>query len=404
MARATDRMTDAAVRNAKPRATAYKLSDGGGLYLLVTPDGGRYWRLKYRHGGRERLLALGVYPEVPLKAARQRRADARALLARGTDPSAARKDAKRKAAAPTFADVTHQWLAAQAMAASTRQERERILERDILPALGGKAIDALTRQDVLAMARRLEARGANYLARRAVQICGQICRYARVHGMRHDNPAEDVTAALAPHTPRHHACVPESELQGLLARVRNYHGDDVTRLGLHLLALTFLRTQELTRAEWSEFDLERRVWTVPAERTKMRRPHVVPLSRQAMEVLAELRALAPRSRFVLPGKKPGAPISQNTLLYALYRMGYRTRMTGHGWRTAASTVLNGAREAGLHAFGPDVIEAQLAHQDRNAIRRAYNRAEYLPERTAMMQWWADYLDASVAKGAGSTPG
>lgn len=392
------RLTDAEVRNARPADRPYRLFDGQGLYLEVHPSGGKYWRMKYRYAGKERRLAIGVYPEVGLRAARQVVSQAREQLARGVDPSQAKQEDKRRrriAAVNTFEAVAREWYGKRVHTWAPTHARDvlRRLERNIFPALGARPVDEVDPPEVLAAIRGIEARGAYDLAHRVLGVCGQVFRYAVATGRCTRDPTPDLRGALTPHKAQHQAAVRPEELPALLEAIGTYDqvGDRQTQLALYLLALTFVRTSELIGATWDEIDLEAGLWVVPAERTKARREHLVPLSRQVVDILRELRLIAAGSHYVLPGRSRDKSISNNTLLYALYRIGYKGRMTGHGFRAVASTILN------EHGFRADVIERQLAHCERNEVRGAYNRAEYLRERRQMMQWWADYLDNMVDK-------
>lgn len=399
-------LTASAIRNAKPGASARRLFDSLGMYLEIAPSGGRWWRLKYRHGGKEKRLSLGVYPAVSLAEARERRDDARRLLAAGIDPSAQRKADKRDAAirdANSFEAVAREWHAKRSKKLEPRSAAKvwRRLEADLFPDLGATPIKEIEPPALLAAVRKVEARGAHDLAHRVLSIAGQVFRYAVAEGRCERNPSGDLRGALTEHTVRNQSAVKPEELPELLRAIDGYPniGDKQTALALRLLCLTFVRTTELIGATWEEFrDLEGEAptWKVPAERMKMKAEHVVPLSSQAVAILRELRAIGGGSRYVLPGRDPDKSISNNTLLFALYRLGYKGKMTGHGFRAVASTALN---ETGWHS---DVIERQLAHKERNRVRGAYNRAEYLPERRKMMQAWADMVDA-YAKGADVVP-
>ncbi len=396
-------LTATAIRNTKPADKPIRLFDGGGMYLEVSPAGGRWWRLKYRFVGKEKRLSLGVYPEVSLAEARSRREDARKLLAAGIDPSDQRKAAKREAEGReinSFEAVAREWYGKQAhvWVAHHASDVLRRLESNLFPEIGSEPIAEVTAPMLLAAVRKIEHRGAHDLAHRVLQVASQVFRYGVATGRCQRDPAPDLRGALTPHKSKHQAAVAPEELPALLRAIDGYGelGDKLTAYALRLLVLTFVRTNELIGAEWSELDLDSAIWIIPATRMKMRSEHVVPLSRQAIEVLREIRAMGCCSRYAFPGRNPDKPISNNTMLFALYRLGYKGKMTGHGFRAVASTILN---EAGFRA---DVIERQLAHSERNEIRGAYNRAEYLPERRKMMQQWADMLDA-LAQGAQVIP-
>lgn len=394
-------LTDTRCRAATAEGRAVKRHfDAGGLYLEATAAGGRYWRWKYRHQGREKRLAFGTYPEVSLAAARRARDEARKLLAGGTDPGEARKAAKRHAAAAadlSFESVARRWWGDWRANKTDRHAGYmlRRLECDAFPDLGAKRVDALAAPDFSRMAKRIEARGVGELPRRVLEACGQVMRYAVAHGLCERNPVADLKPAdvFKPRRKENFARIDARELPELLRKIEAYAGGPFTRLGMKLLALTFVRTGELIGARWQEFDLDRAEWRIPAERMKMREPHIVPLARQAIEVLRCLREFhgaerATGAALVFPGERDHArPMSNNTILKALERMGYKARMTGHGFRGLASTILH------EHGFRHDVIELQLAHAERNKVSAAYNWATCLPDRRELMQAWADHLDA-----------
>ncbi len=390
-------LSDATVRNAKPKSKPYKIADGEGLFLLVTPSGSKYWRLKYFFGGKEKLLALGVYPEITLTEARERRSQARKMLAHGSDPGELKKEAKRQAtlkAANSFEAIAAEWLDKRNhhLSGSTREVKLQRLEAYILPKLGAKPIADISAADVLAMLRTLERRGTHEVARRVMQITGQVFMYAIATGRAERNPVPDLRGAIQTPVVGHYAYLKESELPEFLKNLETYDGHPQTRLALKILLLTFVRTTELRAAEWSEINWDKAEWRIPAERMKMKELHIVPLSSQAVASLRELQKLSGNRQYVFPNShNPSTFMSENTMLYALYRMGYHSRTTGHGFRSTASTILN------EHGYRPDVIERQLAHSERNNVRAAYNHAEYLAERRQMMQWWADYLDEVAAK-------
>jgi len=399
-------LSDVKVRNAKPSDRPQRLWDSGGLYLEVSPSGGKLWRLKYRVGGKEKVLALGKWNAVSLAEAREKRDAARKLLAQKIDPAEQRRADKREAAgraANSFEVVAREWFAKRKGQWTPHHAKDvlRRLERNLFGDLGSRPIAEIKPSEVLAVVRKMDDRGAHDLAHRMLQVASQVFRYGKVTERCEHNPAADLHEALTPSKPRNQPAVKPEELPALLRDIERYDqiGDLQTKLALKLLALTFVRTGEMIGAEWPEFHLDKHepIWIVPAERMKMRTEHVVPLSRQAVRLLGELRSLSGDSRYVLPGRDNGKPISNNTLLGALYRLGYQGRMTGHGFRAVASTVLN---ESGR--FRPDVIERQLAHCERNDVRGAYNRAEYVDERRKMMQWYADKLE-ELARGGDVVP-
>jgi integrase len=393
-------LSDTAVRRATSGAKRRKLFDAHGLYVIVARTGSKWWRFKYRFGGKEKLLALGTYPEVSLKAARERCHEARRKLAAGIDPSAERKAAKGALVAREtggFETVAQEWFKkfSASWAPSHAKVVIRRLERDVFPWLGGRPVGQIGAPELLAMLRRVESRGALETAHRIHQVCGQVFRYAIATGHAQRDPSADLRGALPPVPEKHRAALTRpADVAGLMRAVADYRGSFVTRCALRLAALTFVRPGELRRAEWSEFDLEGATWRIPAARMKMRTEHIVPLSRRAVEILFELKPLTGGGRYVFPGARTTSrPMSENAILAALRRMGYApAEMTGHGFRTIASTLLN---ELG---WPRDAIERQLAHAERDGVRDAYNHAEYLAERRRMMQAWADYLDGLAAGG------
>jgi integrase len=399
-------LTATAIRNAKPTSTIRRIYDSRGLYLELAPAGGKWWRLKYRVAGREKRISLGTFPEVSLAEARERCNGARRLLASGVDPSTRRQTEKRDASlrqANSFAAVALEWQKKMAGSWTERHADDvrRRLESNLFPDLQARPIAEISAPELLAAVRKVEGRGAHDLSHRMLGVAGQVFRYAIATHRCERDPSRDLRGALTPHKARHQAAIKPDELPALLLAIDEYPkiGDLQTALALRLLCLTFVRTSELIGVEWSEFtNLEGAAptWEIPAERMKMKAAHIVPLSRQAVAVLRQLRELAGESRFVLPGRNPEKPISNNTMLFALYRLGYRGRMTGHGFRAVASSALN---EAG---FRPDVIERQLAHKEPNKVRAAYDRAEHLPQRRKMMQQWGDMVDA-YRRGAAVVP-
>jgi integrase len=383
-------LTDISIKAAKPAAKPVKLFDAGGLFLIVTPAGGKWWRLKYRFQGRAKTLSLGTYPLVGLKDAREKRDELRRQLARGIDPGVVRKACK-ESQANTFEALALEWHA-KFKHTWTAEHAERIrarLKADVFPWLGAKSIRDITAPELLAVVRRIEARGALDTAHRALANCGQVFRYAIATGRAERDPSGDLRGALPSVKPKHHASITDTKAIGALLRaIDGYQGHFVTRCALQLAPLVFVRPGELRAAEWVEFDLDNAEWRIPASRMKMRTTHVVPLSRQAVAILRELHPLTGRGKYVFPSLRTGdRPMSENTINAALRRLGYdKGEMTGHGFRSMASTLLN---EQGWHH---DAIERQLAHVERNAVRGAYNYAEHLPERRRMIQAWADFLD------------
>lgn len=383
-------LTEVAVRSAKPAAKDTKVFDERGLYLLVCANGSKLWRLKYRFAGREKLLSFGPYPDVGLKQAREHREAARKLVAGGIDPSLHRKREKA-AQIKTFEAVASEWLALQAKSLTENtlsRERSR-LERFIFPHLGNRPITQITPPELLAALRRIELRGTNESAHRTRSICSRVFRYAVATGQAERDCTTDLRGALPPVTGGHFAAITEpAKIGELLRAIDRYIGQPSTAYALRLAPYVFVRPGELRRAEWREFDLNTAEWRIPGERMKAGEPHLVPLSRQASDLLRALCPITGHGRYLFPSLRgSGRPISDNTINAALRRLGYDAdEMTGHGFRSMASTALN---EQGWH---PDLIELQLAHAERNKVRGAYNRAQRLAERRQMMQAWADYLD------------
>ncbi len=393
------KLTDALLRSLKEPGKHF---DGAGLYFQLTQAGGRYWRLKYRRpNSKENVLALGVYPSVGLKEARTRAADARKLLDEGNDPGELRKAAKAQAkhdASNSLRVVAEDWMEHQAdkWTDETRGRIKSRLERDIFPTLGARAMASIQPGEVLAAVKLIEARGAGDQAGRTLQSVKAIYRWARVHGRIEINPMLDLVPGevLKPRQVQHRAALPEQEVPEFLARLSAYAGDPHTKHALQLLMLTAVRPGEVRGARWEEFDLEAGLWIIPAARMKARTEHRVPLSRQALDVLKSMRSYSGGRDLVFPSPVyPSKPLSDNTLNFAMRRMGYQGSATAHGFRSLFSTVAN---ESGK--WSPDAIERQLAHVERNQVRAAYHRSTYLKDRIRLMQWWADYLDDRKAAG------
>jgi len=388
------RLTATQVKEAKPLKKEYDLRDTESLYLTVSPAGSKWWRFRYRFRGEERRTGLGTYPEVSLKEARTRRDEIRALARRGIDP---RAEAQRAQATNKQADQnTFQFVASLFIesriakwTASYRVKLQRSLETDIYPYLGSRPIREITRAELLACLERIETeRGAIDMAKRVCQRCSMVFKYAIDMQLCDHNVARDVPRSLSHRKVSHYSALRATDLPDFVPALLGYEGEQHTRLAMRLLLLTFVRTNELRFATWDEVSFELARWDIPAARMKARESHLVPLSRQALDILRELKELnVDGSKYVFPQTfNVKKPMSENTILFALYRMGYKGRTTGHGFRTLASTTLNEAR------FPPDAIEAQLAHRETNSSRAAYNRASWLLEREVMMQAWADYLD------------
>lgn len=401
------------VKNAKPGDKPQKLFDGGGLYLLVQPTGGRLWRLKYRFGGKEKLVSLGTYPDISLKEARERRDKARQDLAQGIDPSSKRKaekSSKAELAANSFEAVAREWHLTIHTAKVSEGHAARTLvrlEQDVFPWIGPDPIASIRAPKLLETLRRIEARGAIETAHRALQACGQVFRYAVATGRAERNPAADIQGALQPVIVKHMPAITDPKRVGeLLRSIHGYEGLPVTRAALQLAPLVFVRPGELRKAEWSEFDLEEALWRIPSDRMKrtkaqkaMGPPHLVPLPRQAVEILRDLHPLTGHGQYVFPSLRTGErPMSDNAVLSALRRMGYpKEEMTGHGFRAMARTML-----AERLNIDEAIIEAQLAHSVKDSLGRAYNRTEFVEQRRNMLQTWADHLD-TLRKGADVVP-
>lgn len=391
-------LTDSSIKAFRNSTHAVKLTDEKGLFLAINPNGSKLWRVRYRFAGREQLLALGAYPDVSLKEARQRRDAIRRQVAAGIDPSAARKAAKAASAGDgCFKALALEWYRqfSPHWALTHARKIYRRLEVDILPWIGQRTITDITAPELLVCLRRIQARGSLETAHRALQNLSQIFRYAIATGRAVRDPAADLRGALPPVKITHFPTITDPKAIGtLLADIDGYQGSFVTRCALALAPLLFVRPGELRQAEWTEFNLAQREWRIPGPKMKMRQEHVVPLARQAITILENLHPLTGKGRYLFPGlRTPTRPMSENTVNAALRRLGYtQNQLTGHGFRSMASTLLN---ERG---WNRDAIERQLAHAERNKVRAAYNRAEHLPERRKMMQAWADYLDGLKAGG------
>jgi len=390
-------LTDTRVKTAKPQDKIFKLTDERGLHLSVYPNGSKLWQMRYRFEGKQKTASIGKYPEVSLAEAREKRDQMRKQVANEIDPVEAKrvnKQVKKFAQENSFEAVARAWYASWAAARSPRHAEYvlRRLEADVFTVIGKRPISEVKAPELVAMMKAIEKRGALDIAKRAFQTTGQVFRYAIAHALADRNPTADVKPSdvLASRRKENYARVDAKELPNLLRKIEGYQGTPVTRLAIKLLALTFVRTGELIGAKWEEFDLEAAEWRIPAERMKMRTPHIVPLSKQAIQILQVLHGVTGHSKFLFPGERDHAKqISNNTILKALERMGYKGRMTGHGFRGLASTILH------EKDFNHQHIELQLAHQERNQISASYNHAKYLTQRTKMMQWWADYLDMQL---------
>ena len=389
------RLTDVFLRKVKPTDKVQKHSDGGGLFLQVTPAGGKLWRMAYRFGGKQKMLSFGVYPHVSLKDARQKRDEAKSQLAAGIDPSLHKKAVKaaaKIAGKNTFEAVAREWIDKRKgfWSASHGVRTLAILENDIFSAIGTKPIKQITAPELLTELRKIEGRGAIDAAHRTLQVCGTVFRYAIATGRAERDTAADLRGALSPVKSGNFASITDPKTIGILLRdIDECSGHFIVTAALRMVPYVFVRPSELRNAEWSEFDFAKREWRIPAARMKMKQPHIVPLSKQVLSILEDLQRYTGHTPFLFSSQhKNSAPICDSTFLRALRRLGYaKEQMSIHGFRSMASTLLN---EQG---YNRDWIERQLAHSERNSIRAAYNYAEYLPERRAMMQEWADYLDS-----------
>jgi len=391
-------LSDIQVVKVKPQAKQITLFDGGGLFLLVTPTGGKLWRLKYRFGGKGKLLALGSYPEVSLAEARRRRDGARKNIAQGIDPAGLRKAQKQAETEEkeTFEVIAREWHVkyTPTWAPGHAAKVFRNLERDLFPWIGSRPINEIKAPELLSALRRIESRGALDTAHRVRTIASQVFRYAVATGRAERNPATDLIGALPPTIDKHLPSITDpKEVAPLLRSLDSYQGSFVVQCALRLAPLLFVRPGELRKAEWSEVDLDEATWNIPGEKMKMGEPHLVPLSKQAVAILQELKPLTGHGKYVFPsGRSFVRPMSENAVNAALRRMGYdKGTMTGHGFRAMARTILDEV----LH-IRPDYIEHQLAHAVRDPLGRAYNRTAHLEERRIMMQKWADYLDGLKA--------
>lgn len=389
-------LTDSAIKTAKSKEKPYKLSDAQGLYLEITPNGSKLWRLKYRIAGKEKKLALGVYPTVTLAQARQRRETARGQLAEGIDPGEQKKAAKQahRVTGLTFETLAREWFTYNSprWAESTARKAKLYLENDLIPGIGSRPVKTITRPELVELVRKVEARGSLNAAGKVRQWLHQIFRFGLASGVVDTNPATDLSVLAAPaKAVRRHPHITFAELPELLGKIDSTNINRLTRDAIRLLVLTAVRPGELRAAQWSEFDLDGDTWTIPASRMKARRQHLVPLPHQAVKILRQLQEITGKYPLLFPGQqKADRPMSENTINKALRLMGYAGRQTGHGFRHLLSTELN---ERGYHK---DWIERQLAHGDEDEIRDTYNHATYLPQREIMMQELADSIDALCA--------
>ena len=392
-------LTNTEIKNAKPAERMYRLSDGDGLFLQVTPKGAKYWRFRYLYVGKEKMLALGTYPEVSLAEAREKRTTARKDVAAGIDPSAKKQREKKLAifkANNTFEGVAKEWHDKQKSKWSA-DHADRIWQRlkpNILAPLGNRPISEIEPLEILDALQKVEKRGATDLSRRLLQTCTQIFRYAIVTKRAAYNPAADLRGALKPHKSENYPRIEAKEIPTFLKKLETVGTSDQNRLAIRLMMLTFVRTIELRRAKWADVDFNAREWRLPAHTTKTKKAHIVPLAKQSIEILRELEKLTGGKELMFPPQMHcrHMMMSENTINNVLKKMGYKGKMVGHGFRGLASTTLN---EMG---YAPDVIERQLAHKETNQVRAAYNHAQYLPQRRTLMQDWADFVEKSANGG------
>jgi integrase len=385
-------LTDSQIKKIKPtpdKKAPDRYNDGNGLYLHVFSTGGKRWIMDYRFEGKRKSYSIGIYPDVTLANARDKRDDARKLLTQGIDPSQAKKEAKIvESGVLTFESIANQWMEDRedALSESGHKKNRSQLNNDIFPSFGRLAIDEVKAPQLLEMARKIESRGAGEMARRALRLAGSIMRHAKREGLIEYDPSTGISEALKPRKVQHMARIPESQLPKLLQDIDGYSGERITQIGLKLIALTFVRTKELRFMEWTELDLDKREWRISADKMKMNKTHIVPLSDQAISLFEELKGYTGHRQYGFYSTRSNKPISENTILGALWRMGYKGHMTGHGFRGLASTILHERN------YNHAAIEIQLAHSDKDEVSASYNYAGHLPYRRKMMQEWADYLD------------
>ncbi len=393
------KLTNIACKNAKPREKTYKMFDGGGMYLEVTPAGGKYWRMKYLFMGKENRLAFGVYPEVSLLEAREKRNIARKQLQNDEDPVQVRKTAKLERKINyenNFEAIAREWHSKRNYMWQPKHAKTIIsrLEQYIFPEIGSRPIKFITPVELLAAIEPIEKQGKHEMAHRMLQTCGQIFRYGVVTGRSERDITLDLKGALAPVPTKNYAHLSEKELPEFLKKLDRYdkefNGQPLTKFAFQLLILTFVRSGEIRGAEWKEIDFDKAQWRIPANRMKMKEQHIVPLSKQSIKLLNKIHKISGDNKFIFPSQKePHKIMSENTFLRAIEIMGYKEKTTGHGFRSTASTILN------ENGFTPDVIERQLAHCERDQVRAAYNHAQYLKERTALMEWWGEFIERLI---------
>lgn len=392
-------LSDVICRTAKVKTKNYKLSDGEGMYLLVKINGTKTWHLKYRFSGFEKKLSMGTYPETTLQEARDKRAEAKKLLEKGIDPSLFKKQERQLAALraqDTFGQIAREWHSNNIEKWSKRHAQDilRRMENDLFPYLEKIAIKDIGAFGLLGVFKRIEQRGANHVAHRLLQVCRKVFQYAIITERAERNVAADLSGALKPAIEKHYSALEIEEFPSFLKDLERNTARlfTITRLAVKFLLLTFVRTRELIEAKWSEFDLDKAIWIIPAERMKMKRPHIVPLSKQAIEILKELKVLTGHAEFVFPCQIDSKrPMSNNTILGAIKRLGYKGKTTGHGFRALAMSAIKEKLD-----YRHEVIDRQLAHAPANKIIAAYDRAKFLDERKKMMQDWADFMDNLIA--------
>ncbi|CAH3255734.1 Prophage integrase IntS [Citrobacter freundii] len=386
-------LTDLEIRRSKPREKSYTLNDGNGLSLLIEPNGSKGWRFRYRFDGKPKMLSLGTYPEIPLTDARQKRDEAKKLVAAGINPSDVRKREKQarvEERGNTFESIAREWYEKRTdrWSAGYAEEMMKTFEADVFPFIGGRPIAEIKPMELMGVLSRLDERGATEKLRKVRQRCGEVWRYAIVTGRAEYNPAPDLASAFAAHKKEHYAFLSVGELPEFFRTLNTYSGSSIVKLAMRLQVLTGLRPGELRQGEWAEIDFDKRLWEVPPARMKKRRPHCVPLSDQAIAILEQLRLITGNYRFIFPGRiQHSKPMSEMAMNVLIRRIGYAGRVTGHGFRHTMSTILH---EQG---FSSAWIETQLAHVDKNSIRGTYNHAQYLDGRREMLQWYADYMDS-----------
>lgn len=383
-------LTDAQIRKIKPLEKKKRYSDEKGLYLEVTPAGGKFWRLKYRFNGRESTLTIGSYPEISLAQARRSRDEARIQLYQNMDPNAVKYQRLQQIDQSTlFKSLALEWMEDRktVIKEATYLRDLSVFEKDLFPFLGNLPIDQIKGKDVLACAKKIEERGAQEMAKRSIPLAGRIFRFAIRKGLIENDPTPHLQEALKPRKVKHIARLDISEFPAFLLRMDHYHGNILVKTALLVMTLTFVRTAELINMEWNEIDFENRLWRIPAHKMKMALPHIVPLSRQAIELIENLKPLTGNKQFVFYNHSTAKPLSNNALLSAIRTMGYMGKMTGHGFRGLASTTLH--EQGYMH----DAIEIQLAHTVGNAVSQAYNHAQHMDYRIKMMQDWSDFIDS-----------